>query len=193
MSASPLGPDARTLAADLFERFAAPVLGALARRYPHLDPQLLCDAFVRAVLQLSQNFGRYDPDRGSLRHFLAGAARRELRDLLRSEFRRRRREQEKMAGAVTGEASVARPFLEELADQELAQRARDAIALTEAERRVLELWLRDETDVAVYAAALDLTALPPDEQERTVARVLARLRQRAHRYGQRLRGEGAGP
>jgi len=193
MSEPPLTPDARTLAADLFERFNVSIVEALARRHPKVDPQLLSDAFVWAVLQLSQDFGRYDPGRGSLRHFLTGAAQRVLRDMLRAELRRRRREKEKASGAVTAEASAARSFLEELADRELAEQARDAIALTEADRRVLELWLCDETDVAVYAAALDLTALPPDEQERTVARVLARLRQRAHRYGQRLRGEGSGP
>ena len=193
MDRPPLTPDARTLAADLFERYATPVLGRLTRAFPAADPATVCDAFVQAVLEISQDFGRYDPAQASLENFLARATRRTLGNLLRSERRRREREQKKMSGAVTAEASADRSVLERLADRELADRAREAAAHNEGERRALDLWLLGERDPAAYAAALGLGGLPPDEQEAGVHRALARLRQRLHRFGRRPRAEGPDP
>jgi RNA polymerase sigma factor (sigma-70 family) len=192
MSELPLTAGSCTLAADLFERYSAVVRTRLGRRFPEIDPQMLCDAVVEAIVEVSRDFSRYDPERGSVERFVEGAARRKLKDLRRSAERRRRREKKKMSGPVTGGPAAARPVVEALADRDLAERARQAVALSEEERRVLDLWLNGEQDRSVYAAALGLSGAARD-QERQVDRVLARLRQRLHRFGQRLREEGIGP
>jgi hypothetical protein len=92
-----LTPDARTRAADLDQAHACAVTARLARRFPGTDPQLLSDATIRAILQLSARPERYHPHDGSLRAFLTGAARRLLATSLRADRRRRRREEKKRA------------------------------------------------------------------------------------------------
>src|SRR5262245_12978929 len=94
-------PDARTRAADLYVQHARPLGRLLARDFPNTDPQLIADAAVDAVLDLARNPDRFDPDRGSVRGWLFGAARRVLAKLIRGEQRRRRREREKSNTAVT--------------------------------------------------------------------------------------------
>jgi hypothetical protein len=191
MSQSPLDPDARTLAADLFEQFAPLLVRRLARARPGTDRQLLCDACVQAILQLSQAPARYQQWRGSFLALLLGAARRVLSSLLRADRRRRCREQKKAINPVTAEAPAERSSLAEQERRELADQARAAVARTDEERRALDLWLRGESDPAVYAQALGWTGLLPAEQEARLRQLLARLRQRLHRYRERLRKKEA--
>jgi DNA-directed RNA polymerase specialized sigma24 family protein len=190
MNEQPLTPDARTLAADLFEQFAEPLLSRLARAFPGTDPQRVADAVVTAILFLSRNFQRYQRRRASLTTLLLVIARRKLLKLLRADTRRAAREQEKARGSVTTEASAGQSLLDRLGDRELAERVRGEVAHTDEERRVLELWRAGETDSAALAAALHLTG-PAEEQRAHVERILARLRQRLHRCGLRYRQQEA--
>jgi len=75
MAEPTLSPDARTLAADLFEQWHRPVLALLAARYPLVDRDLLHDAFVQALLELAARPDRLDLARGPWRALLFGAAR----------------------------------------------------------------------------------------------------------------------
>ena len=184
--------DPRTVAADLFERFHGPVLHRLVREQPGVDRDLLHDAFVQTLLQLSAHVERHDGRRGSPFAFLLGATRRTLAGLLRREQRRRRRE-EKKADAVTRNAAADRSLLEELADQELAGRLRAEIARTAEEGRALDLWLTGEADPDVYARELGLPDWPGERRRAHVRRLLARLRQRLSRAGRKLRAEESGP
>src|SRR5947209_7215125 len=99
----PLTPAARTLAADLYERFAVALTGRLARRYPLADPQQIADAVVRAVLYLARDFQRYDSRRGSLPGLLLAIARRLLEKSRLADERRLQREEEKARNPVTNE------------------------------------------------------------------------------------------
>ncbi|MCI0465060.1 MAG: sigma-70 family RNA polymerase sigma factor [Gemmataceae bacterium] len=189
MTEQPLTPDARTRAADLYQAQARAVTSRLARRFSGTDPQLISDAVVQAILQLSAHPERYHPQRGSLRAFLTGAARRILATLLRSARRRHQREGKKASDPVTTAASAARNPLEELADREIATRLRQSLDLDPQEGAVLDLWLLGESDTRAYAAALGLATGTPEEQEEVVRRALARLRQRLHRLRERLRPE----
>jgi RNA polymerase sigma factor (sigma-70 family) len=193
MSESPLNPDTRVLAADLFEQFSDTVCRALARAFPGTDPQQVCDAVVRAIFQVSGNFSRYDARRGSLKTFLFAAARRILRHRLRADDLRRQREQKKMGDAVTGTGSAHRSPLEALADRDLVEQALHALHLTAVERQVLDLWMLGETDVTAYAAVMGLQDQTQADCEQPVRRLLARLRQRIHRLGLRLRSEETDP
>jgi hypothetical protein len=185
----PLTPDARTRAADLYQAYAEAIANHLAFRFPAADPQTISDAVVRAVLQLSARPERHNPQRASLETFLTGAASRVLTALQRAEHRRRQREQKKARDVVTADASAARCILDELADRDLAEQVKGSLDLNPEERSVLDLWLLGDREVGAFAAALGLTGLSLEEQEAEVRRVLARLRQRIHRLGSRLRQE----
>jgi hypothetical protein len=186
-----LSPDARTLAADLFAECHGPVLARLAGRYPFLDRDLLHDAFVLALLDLCACPGRFDPARGAWRALLAGAARRALRPLVRSDRRRRLRE-EKRALRVAGEAVAARCPLDDLADRELAEAARAAVARTEEERQVLRLWELGVEDPAEYARALGREG-DPDGVPALVKQVRDRMTARLRRLRGRLSQGGLDP
>jgi hypothetical protein len=185
----PLTPDARTRAADLYQAHAEAIANHLAFQFPGADPQTISDAVVRAILQLSARPERHNPQRASLETFLTGAAGRILTTLQRAEHRRRQREQKKRRDVVTADASAARGVVDELADRELAAQVQRSLDLNPEERIVLDLWLLGEREVGAFAAALGLTGRSLEEQEVAVRRVLARLRQRIHRLGSRLRQE----
>jgi len=193
MGERPLTPDARSRAADLFETHAEAVARRLGARFPGADPQKVSDAVVRAILDLSEHPERHDAARAPLEAFLTGAAARVLRTLLRGDRRRRAREEKKAIDPVTAFVPAARSQLDELANRDLAERVREALRLTPEEDRALDLWLVGEKDLAAYVEALGLTGLPQAEQAEEVRRVLARLRQRIHRSGLRLRPEEREP
>jgi DNA-directed RNA polymerase specialized sigma24 family protein len=186
-----LSPDVRTLAADLFAECHETVLARLAARYPFVDRDLLHDAFVQALLELCACPGRFDPARGAWRALLWGAARRALRSLVRSDRRRRFRE-EKRAARVAGEAAAARSPLDELADRELAEEVRRAVARTEEERQVLRLWEMGVEDPGEYARALGRED-NPDGVAALVKRVRDRLTARLRRFRGGLLKGGSDP
>jgi DNA-directed RNA polymerase specialized sigma24 family protein len=136
-----LTTDERTLAANLFEAHAEEVVACLERSSPSVDPEVVHDAFVLALLELAQDPAKFDADRGaSVGNFLYGAALRRLGTLLRSGVRRRRRDKEKSEILVAQRPSAARSILDLLADAEDAERIRRQVAQTDAERQVLRLW-----------------------------------------------------
>jgi DNA-directed RNA polymerase specialized sigma24 family protein len=182
MNDPPLTPDARTLAADLFQAHAPRLVTRLTRAFPGTSQEAVYDCFVQALLQLSRKPECFDPSRASWAGFLYGAARRLLGRHLRAEQRRGQREQRNFEWYVTKGTPAARSLLEVLADHEEATRAREVIARSDVERRVLDLWLLGETDLRAFMEALGRPTLPPPEQEACVRRLLARLRQRLHRY-----------
>ena len=94
-----------------------------------------------------------------------------------------------MLDPVTANAPAGPSPVDELADRELVGRVRASLNLRPQEERVLDLWLLGERDERVYAAALGLQDRPAEEQQKETGRVLARLRQRIHRVGIRLRQE----
>jgi hypothetical protein len=184
--------DWRTLAADLFA-YHEPVLEGLARRYPSVDRDLLHDAFVQTVLQISQKPDPFDPTRGSIPAFLRGATQRTLRTLVRSDTSRRKREQRKGNNPVAQEEAAARRIPDELADKELAEKARAEVAKTVAEREVLRLWELGVEELGEYARALGIEDKPQDEQYAIVKKTRNRLTVRLRRLKDRFPGEGRDP
>ena len=176
-----LSRDARTLAADLFTECHEPVLAHLVACYPFVDREFLHDAFVQALLELAACPERFAPARGGWQPLLWGAARRILRSLVRGDRRRRLREQ-KTAARVAREAPAARSLLDDLADRELAEAARRAVARTEEERQVLRLWELGIEDPHEYARALGREGNAvglPERVKRVRDRLTARLRRLA--------------
>jgi RNA polymerase sigma factor (sigma-70 family) len=179
MSQSDLPSDWRTCAADLFKHHD-PVLERLARQNPSVDQEDLHDGFVKAILEIAANPGKFDTSREtSIEDFLAGAAQRALLQTLRTHRRRKKRE-EKKAEAVANDPPAARPVVETVADCELAEQAR-AVAQTDEERNVLRFWELGHTDAEIA----EQLGLPEDDAKR----IRDRLTQRLRRLGKRFNDE----
>jgi RNA polymerase sigma factor (sigma-70 family) len=190
---NPLSFDQQTLAAQLYQLHVATVTRRLARRYQGVDGQLIADAFVRAVLQVSRHWETFDPKDCSPQTYLTGAAKRVLSRLLRGEQRRQAREEKKRQLAVTETPAVARSFLERLADREQYEVARGALARTPEELQLLDLWLEGNDDLDTHAAILGLAGCSAEQLQKAMETLHARFRQRLHRYRKALREKEGEP
>jgi len=172
--------DWRTLAADLFEKHHVEVVERLVRRNPGIDRDDLHDAFVKALLQIAAKPEKFDTEQNTaMVDFLAGASQLELLQILRTNRRRKSRD-EKKAILVVRDAPAARSDLEVAADAELVEIARK-VAQTEVERNVLRLWELNHSDDEI-ATLLGM--------DRANAKLLRdRLTQRIRRLGHELRDE----
>ncbi len=168
--------DARTRAADLYQRFAAWADAALRRRYPGADPDRVADAVVDGLLALAADDGLADGDDGELKRRIYRHAKDRLRVAFRSERRLKVRERKKAERTVTTVSPADLLPLEEAADPAFVRELRDEIARTADERAALDRYLSGETAPAAIAAALgwgDSAAAAAQAH-----RLLARLRQR---------------
>ena len=130
MSVARWEPDAL---AEIYRRHASGLLG-LARRLL-CDARLAEDVVQEVFVRLWNRPERFDPDRGSLRSFLAAETHGRAVDLLRAEEARRRREQKE--ADTLPPASVLE---HEIVEASLADRVREAVAaLPESERAAVDL------------------------------------------------------
>jgi DNA-directed RNA polymerase specialized sigma24 family protein len=172
--------DWRTLAADLFEKHHDEVVERLTHRNPGIDRHDLHDAFVTALLQIAAKPDKFDADQNSaMVDFLVGAGQLALLQILRTNRRRKSRD-EKKAMLVVRDAPAARSDIEVAADAELVEDARK-VAHTEEERNVLRLWELGHSDDEI-ATALGIVRAD-------VKRIRDRLTQRLRRLGHELRDE----
>jgi RNA polymerase sigma-70 factor (ECF subfamily) len=119
--------------AEIYRRYAAGLL-SLARRLL-VDRRLAEDVIQEVFVRFWNRPERFDPDRGSLRAFLAAETHGRAVDLMRSEDARRRRES-KDALSVPTSAAIEHEVVETV----VAEHVRIAVAaLPEAERRAVEL------------------------------------------------------
>lgn len=119
--------------AEIYRRYASALLG-LARRLL-IDVRLAEDVVQEVFVRFWNRPERFDPDRGSLRGFLAAETHGRAVDLLRSEEARRRRERRDAM-----QAPVAATIEHEIVETSVAERVRQAVAeLPEAERTALDL------------------------------------------------------
>jgi hypothetical protein len=136
-----LTADERTRAADLFEAHGEEVVARLMRSNPFVDPEMLHDAFVMALLEIAKSPEKFDSQRGTpIASFLCGAAQQYLGTLRRSDTRRQLRDRKKGETLVAERQSAARSVLDTAADAEDAELIRQQVAQTEEERQVLRLW-----------------------------------------------------
>ncbi len=135
----------------IYDRHASLVFG-LARAILR-DPDEAED-LVQEVFLLLQRKGRFDPSRGTLATYLATMTRSRSLDRLRS--RRRRSELLSELGRDAPDVTPEPSPLDRMADDEHAQRTREALArLPERHRRVLEMAYYEGLSQTEIAAALD--------------------------------------
>ena len=114
--------------AELYDQYGALVFGVAAALVGHDRASDICQ---EVFLQLWDRPDRFDPDRGSLRTFLAMLARRRSVDLLRRRGRQAGREKRAARGAP-----AASPDIEEAAMAVIdAERVRGALGLLPPDQR----------------------------------------------------------
>ena len=136
--------------AEIYDRFSPLVYGLALRMIG--DGRAAEDVTQEVFLQLWQNPGRFDAERGSLRTFLGTLAHRRSVDLNRHEQSRRRREDRT--------ATEPRPHIgvdDEAVRDVIAERVRDRVAeLPQAQRRAVELAYFDGHSYRQVAALLGI-------------------------------------
>ncbi len=183
---SPGQPDA---SADVCAAYLDPLLAWLAAVEPLSDPHLREAAAHEAIVNYLQAPEHFDPQRADLAAYLCMAARGDLSNLNRAEARhhRGRRPWEVVEDGLQGGNLSREPppddGVERCEEARWAKELVEAVAgrCTAGERRVLDLLLAGERRTAVFATALEITGLPPQEQEREVKRVKDRLKKRLER------------
>lgn len=154
--------------AEVYRRHGAGLLG-LARRLLG-DGRLAEDVLQEVFVRFWNRPERFDPDRGSLRAFLAAETHGRAVDLLRSEAARRGRESRQGLQAPVG-ATVEH----EVVEATLAEKVRQAVAaLPPDERRPLELAYFGGLTYREVAASL---AEPEGTVKSRIRRALRRLEQ----------------
>lgn len=158
-----------------------PLTAALARRFPTAHADDIWTAVSDATLAFLKKPAAYDPTQSPLPAFLLLIARRRLANLWDKESRHHRERipwdsVELGAAARNEEEEAALSFDSPVLQPVLA-------ALSDVERRVLELMRDGERSTAAFAVVLGITDRPPDEQttevKRVKDRIMARLRRAA--------------
>jgi DNA-directed RNA polymerase specialized sigma24 family protein len=164
-----------------------PLAGNLAAWRPATDPHLIESAAVDGLLAFLRRPEAYDPSRLPLPAYLRHIARCRLINELK-------REGKHQSGRIPWDGVELR--LSDRNDPEDDDRPtldspafRAVIAgFSDTDRRVFDLITDGEKDTPVFAEAMGVTALPPDEQEREVKRAKDRVKARL----KRARGGGDG-
>lgn len=183
-----------------FAQFHAPVVARLASRpqLRRIDPQLIETAVLDALMErVIRAHPGDEADDASVQRQLEWAAECNVRNALRGERRRRGRQGKAgAAGAASTTSSVelGDPAGKIIEEEEADRHARDreaakALLTDPADRRAFELMIANERRTTVYAEALGITHLPPDEQRRRVKRAKDRITKTLRRG---LGGENGG-
>lgn len=169
-----------TASSRIFDALLDPLVERLTYKWKTVDRQDLEERAIDSLIAYVSNPQRYDPRRASLLTYLTLDADGDLKNAYRSA----RHEREQLASDV--EDAVSRRneradvefFLEE--DRAFLARLREAFP-DERDRRVIYLLLEGERSTAAYAAALDISGRPVDEQRAEVKRIKDRIKKRLAR------------
>ncbi len=152
--------------AEIYRRHAASILG-LANRLLR-DSRLAEDVVQEVFVRFWHRPERFDPDRGSLRAFLAAETHGRAVDIMRTEDSRRRREENDAAAAPLG-ATIEHEIIEGV----LAARVRRAVAgLPSEEKQAVELAYFDGL---TYRQVADVLTEPEGTVKSRIRRALGRL------------------
>ena len=173
---------------DLTEVLLEPLVGELSTYYRRVDEHVIRDAVIDALLDECAKPTGYDANRGvPLDRFLAAAARRNVRDLLRSEYRKKQRErqvaQEKKEVDVALDPAAANILKEVQEDQERKVQNLLTLVNDPRDRKILLLRMQGVRNTVEFARILGIEDHPLKQQRREVMRRKDRLRCLAQRHG----------
>jgi len=182
---------------DVASGYLEPLAQWLKRLYPGVDESQCDTAAEDAILAYIKRPHSYDAGRAPLDRYLCMAARRDLQNLRKAEFRHQARQAD--WGAVELSGSMRKYLIDDRSDPahiaELQEMVHDIIrkrprltpaathGLSHGEVEALALVECGERRTELYAVVLGLTGLPLDEQRAQVKRVKDRLKVRLRRAG----------
>lgn len=179
---------------DLAAAYLDPLTDWLVEHNPRLDPELCATAAEDAILALIKRPASYKPERQTLEVYLRMSAAGDLKNLLRSESRHRRRRANLEAVELSptmrkylqdDEADPARLLERWEEEAAAAERVRLPAAVESSrspkEAEVMRLMVHGERKTTAYAQALGIAHLPFEQQQREVKRVKDRLKKRLER------------
>jgi DNA-directed RNA polymerase specialized sigma24 family protein len=182
---------------DVAAAYLEPLARWLARTNPQVDASECDTAAEDAILWLIKHPASYDPAGMSLEAYLRMAARRDLQNVRRAEGRHASRradwgavELSRAVGkhTIDVDADPARIVeLQEMVEEIVRKRPRlPAVmlaGLSPGEVQALALVECGERRTELYASALGISHLPPEQQQAEVKRVKDRLKARLKRVG----------
>lgn len=187
--------DDPTAQSDLAAAYLEPLATGLRRRYPGVDASFPDTAAEEAILTLIRKPAAYQPERQTLDVYLRMSAEGDLKNLLRSEDRHRKRRAD--LEAVELSASQGKYLWDEDADPaNVVERAEDEASrtitssvarnevlrgLSPTEARVFDLMQAGERQTGVYARVLGIEDWPIERQRQEVKRVKDRIKKRIAR------------
>jgi len=171
----------RTASEEVVGLLHASLTQEVSSQFPHTDQHIIWDGVIDALLDYCARPQQFDADRGvPLERFLRLAARRNVVNMLRSEQRRKTREE--AAGHAWAASSVELdPAAGNLLRQEESmqqQRQRAALASTlenPNDQQLLALRLQGVRRTEAFAELLGITHLPIETQRREVKRAKDRI------------------
>ncbi len=178
----------RTASEEIASRLLAPLVDEVSRKFPATDKDVVCDGVTDAILDYCTRPAQFDRKRGvPLARFLQMASWRNVANLVRSEKRRRVREERATGDRQTlvVELDPAAGKVKQEDDGRREQRKAEMLnSLTDpTDRRVLELRLSGERRTEVFANVLGISSLPMDIQRRKVKQAKDRIDKILRRRG----------
>jgi RNA polymerase sigma-70 factor (ECF subfamily) len=172
-----------TATADLAAAFLDPLVSHLRAAQRHVDDHFLIDAATEALLSVMRDPAVYNPERAELPAFLRMAAKGDLLNLLARERRHQDRREPTDCVELEAVAGNNPPEDDGLPSFDDPRLAPVIASLSEAESEALKLMRAGERRTEAFAAALGITGLSSDEQQREVKRVKDRIVVRLKRAG----------
>lgn len=175
-----------TATLELFDAAHGPLIGFLKREL-HLSQEDAYDRAVDAIMTHVHRPGAFDASKSSLWTFLCLVAQRRAKGIVRAGRLHQRLEEKYKKGLEewSVQANNLNESVEMAKDAETIMRLHgQTIAKNEMERKVLDLLLEQEKEVAVYAAAMELGGNADAAAE--VKRVQDRIKLRLKKVGDDL-------
>jgi succinate dehydrogenase flavin-adding protein (antitoxin of CptAB toxin-antitoxin module) len=164
-----------------------PLVEELVRRLRRVDEHLIRDGVVDALLDFCARPKQYDAEQGvPWDRFLAVAARRNVDDHLRSESRRKRREEKVGRGKKEADVALdpaAANIIQEVNEQQ-SQKNQELLDLLSdpKDREFLFLKMQGERKAEVFARVLEITHLSMDAQRKEIKRRKDRIQHFVKRH-----------
>jgi RNA polymerase sigma-70 factor (ECF subfamily) len=178
-----------TAPVDLAQVVLDPLLLSVRQKFANVDPALVHDSVVDAVLNYAERPTQYDPSKMSLMGYLAMSAKGDVLNALSALRRRTIREQSlddvEVSGAVRKRLSKASMnqmtpadiAIDNLQGMRLLDRMRGAVQRPE-DARIIQLMIDGERRTERFAAELGLVNATPAQQREAVKRHKDRIKKR---------------
>jgi RNA polymerase sigma-70 factor, ECF subfamily len=181
----------RIASEELARHVLRPLVDEVSRKFPTTDADIVCDGVTDAILDYCAKPTLFNPGRGlPLARFLQMASWRNVANLVRSEKRRKAREQRAASEPETPSVELD-PAAGKVTQEEFQRQRRQTAQMLDAlenstDRRILELRLSGERRTEAFAKMLGISDLSLNIQRRKVKQAKDRIDKILHRHGRMI-------